>query len=182
MSIMWLENDSTTYDIDNNIVNVTIGKIKRNFKTIPYLGATGGIIKGFGTYSPREVMMSRVETSKTGDTSAWNDERNTLISFLTVRPDQALWLYMRDGENSIDLKLRLYPQDFGDEKFKNFNKIDDRTIKFLAPAGVWENDNLSSGSEAITSSTPQTVSITNGGNVEVPVRYKFTPTAAGNIV
>jgi hypothetical protein len=84
---------------------------------------------------------------------------------------------MRDGEDAKDLKTRVYPTDFGDEAMSHYNKIDDRTIKFIAPSGVWQNDNSSTGSEAITGSVAQTVTITNNGNVECPAVFKFTPTS-----
>jgi hypothetical protein len=173
---MWLDNSSTTYDIDENIVDITIGKVQRNFKVENYLGATGGLIKGAGTYTPRNIIMTRSESLKSGDITAWNDQRNALIAFLTVRPDVELWFYMRDGENTKDLKIRVYPKDLGDEKFKNYNKIENRSLKLLAPASVFQNDNRSSGSAAITGSATQSVSITNSGNVECPPVFKFTPT------
>lgn len=178
MPIMWFDNGSTTYDIDENIISVTLGNTARNFRTEPFLGATGGVIKGFGTYSPRTIELSRTERIRTGDITAWNTERNALMGFMSVRPDTTLYFYMRDGENLIDLRSRVYPSEIGAEKFKNYNKIEERTIKLLWPAGVWEDSNSSSGSEEITDSTTQTVSITNSGNVECPVRYGFTPTGA----
>lgn len=177
MSTMWLDNSSTTFDIDEQFIDVTIGKVKRNFKIENYLGASGGLIKGFGTYTPRDFTLTRSERARTGDITAWNSQRNELISFLTIRPDVELWLYMRDGEDAKDLKMRVYPEDFGAEKFKNYNKIDDRSIKLLAPAGLWQNDNASTGDEAIVGSAAQTVSITNNGNVECPAIFSFTPTA-----
>lgn len=178
MSTMWLDNGSTTYDIDQNITEVTIGKTKRNFKVENYLGATGGILKGFGTYAPRDIVIMRSERLRTGDITAWNDQRNALIAFLTERPDVTVYFYMRDGEDSINLRTRIYPSEIGADKFKNYSKIEDRSIKLLAPSCVWENANSSSGNEAITGVATQTVNITNNGNVECPAQFGFTPTGA----
>jgi len=175
MSTFWLYDGTDTYDLDTNVMNVSIGEIKRNFRQENYLGANGAILKGFGTYSPREITLTRVETKTATSNNAWNSVRNLFISWMTRRVDEDVWFYLRDGEDTMDLRIKVYCQTLPSDDYKNVSITNSRTFKLIAPDGVFTSTTSSSDSEIIIGTSSQTISINNTGNVECPCQFKFTP-------
>lgn len=177
MAQFWLSDGTNTLELDNNIQEMTLGGNKRNYKVVPFAGAAGGFIRGFGTANSKKFIVRRKELAEGGDSSFYNSRRNDYLSWFTRPAYEEIYLYVRDGEDSFTVRTRVYVENIGSEKFSFVRITDMRDIALISPKGLFENITASTDTEAITGSSAQNVSFTNLGTWETPIILKFTPTA-----
>lgn len=177
MAFFWLQDeDSNTLALDDNVQELTLGGNKRAFKVIEFAGAAGGFIRGFGTPGPKRLIVKRKEKAEAGDSTAWNSRRNDYQSWFTRSRTNKVWLYIRNGEDTFTIRTRVYATDIGDDKYKFMRITDMRDIVLTMPKGVYENVTATTATVAITSSSTQSIALTNNGLWETPITCKFTPT------
>lgn len=180
MAQYWLyldDGSSDTLELDEEINELTLGGNKRRFKFLDYAGQSGSAVRGFGSYGKKTFLVTRIDKVESGDITAWNSRRNDFMKFFTVPAYKTIYLYCKDGENSLTLRTRVYTEEIPADKYKNYRISDKRTFKVVSPSGVWESTTASTGSEAIIGSSEQQVSLTNNGILECPITIEFTPTA-----
>jgi hypothetical protein len=176
MAQYWLYDGTNTLELDERIVKLSLGGNKRAFSFKNYMGANGASIRGFGEYSTKKFILTRIEKAESGDLSAWNSRRNDFMIWATKARVTDVWLYQKDGENSITMRTKVYFSKIPSDQYDHLLISKERPFELISPSGVWENTTATTDTEAITSSVEQTVSITNNGNIEAPIQCKFTPT------
>jgi hypothetical protein len=169
---------SNTLNLDNELNELSLGGSKRRFKFLDYAGQSGSALRGIGSYSKKEFILTRTETAETGDASAWNSKRNDFMKYATVPVYQDLWLYSQNGEQTLTLRTKVYVEQIPADKYKFYRISDKRAFKATSPSGVWESTTATTGTTAITGSTEQQIAITNGGILECPMTISFTPTVS----
>lgn len=185
MAWLWFYNDttSTTYNLDDNVINLNLGGVKRNFTIAEYAGADGGHLKGDGSYRSNIITISKRNISDATSDTAWNANRNTINKLLTIPKSNMLYLYIRNGEDTKTYRTRVIPMDRGAETWGYLTITDPVSYNFRS---LWGYLEIIPGSEttdtlAITGSTEQTLSVTNAGNIETPIECNFTPTGAESL-
>jgi hypothetical protein len=178
MAQFWLsENGSTEIlNLDNSVIELEIGGVKRAFNIEEFGGSNGGYFKGFGNITSRKIKVTRIDKAAQGDATAFNSDRNDFMKWFTKEAWQTTYFNILDGEGvntyQAEVKCGVIPED----KYKFYRITDGRAFTLLLKDGLFTSTSESSGSLAITGSTQQTTTITVGGNIGVWPTFKFTPT------
>jgi hypothetical protein len=176
MAQFWLSDGTNTLELDDNIQEMSLGGNKRNYKTKPFLGASGGFIRGFGTLSSKTLKVARKERVEGSDITAWNSRRNVFQSWFTRPRHQDIYFYMQNGEQTLELRALCYAMRLPEDKYKNYRISDMREFLIEIPRGFLESTTSSTGSQAVIAGN-NTVTVNNNGLLELPIIAKFTPTA-----
>ena len=180
MAWFWLYDDtaSETYSLDDNVINLNIGGVNRNFNVEDFSGADGGYLRGLGNYSTNTITISKKNKLDSTSSTAWNAARNTLIKWLSKPKNNVLYLRIRNGENTKTVQTRIIPISKGDDTYANISITGTVSYSFQSLWGYFENTTASTDTLAITGSSEQSLEIINSGNIETPIECNFTPTGA----
>jgi hypothetical protein len=179
MAFFWLQDDdSNTLDLDDTVQELTLGGNGRGFSVISYLGANGGSIRGWGSYTAKEFIVSRKEKAETGDGSAWNSRRSDFIKWFTRPRYKNIWLYIRNGEDTFTVRTKVFCEEIPDDKYKFYRISDSRAFKLISPSGVFEDITATTGTEVFATSVIRSeIAVINGGTIDAPAIFSYTPTA-----
>jgi hypothetical protein len=173
----WLQDDDANKLIlDSTVQELTLGGNKRAFKVVEFLGAAGGFVRGFGNVSQKKFIVTRTEKIESGDETAFNSRRFDFTKWFSYPRWKNIWFYILDGESSITMRTKVYAVQIPEDKYKYYHIATGRSFMLVSPKGIFENTTADTDTEAITSSLEQTVSITNDGIWDTPIKLKFTPT------
>jgi hypothetical protein len=176
MAYYYLSNLSTTYDFDDNVFTIDLGMPKRNWKIDNNAGSHGGILRNQGLYEHR-VINVELKFKGTGATT-FAATRNNFLKWINKAHYQPLYFYVLHADGSTTTRTQCYPSPASSEKYKYIKVSENVNFDFFCPNPFFENVSSDTGTLAITGATEQTQAVTNDGNIDCPVRCKFTPTAA----
>ena len=178
----WLSDGTNTLILDNEVTQVNLGNVKREFSVKDYIGADGGILTGTGNLKSRKLTISRKEKAEDGDQSAWNSRRTEYLQWFMKNKNEDIYLYIRDGEDSFTVRTLVYCDNVGNEKYKYIKVSDDRDISLVMPAGILENTTVTSytGFTGLSGFGNISLSPEIGGINDVPGIWSITPNATLN--
>lgn len=181
----WLSDSSTTIDLGDNVKTITLGESERAFEVSRFARSNGGFLKGIGNYSPKKFQFTRDDFIRSStQLHAWNQERNTFMSWFTKPVYDDLYLnffYSPDGSTNYNtLRTLVYSLKLPDDEFdETWNTNFSRTFELISPSGVFENAVATTGTTNISSTSEQTITITNNGVIEAAPVFYFTPDGTG---
>jgi len=180
MAYFWLSQNGSTevLDLDNSVIELEIGGLKRAFNIAEFGGSNGGYFKGFGNISSRKIKLSRIEKAASGDATAFNSDRNDFIKWFTKEAWEEIYFNITDGEGANTYQSEVKCEQIPEDKYKFYKLTDARAFTLLLKDGLFTSISENTDTVAITGSTQQSTTITVGGNIGVWPTFKFTPTAA----
>lgn len=174
----WLQDsDSNILQLDSNVQEISLGQTKRAYSVDEYIGAPGGMIRGFGNPGPKKFIVSRIEKAESGDYNAWNSRRDDFQKFFSLVTYKQLYFYVRNGEDDTTYYTQVYPTSIGSDAYKYYRISDKRSFELISPKGLFVNAASTTGSQAVQGATTTTVSITNNGTWDCPIQLKYTPSS-----
>lgn len=172
----YLSDGVNTLNLDDNVKEITFGGSKRAFDVIEYATANGGFLRGIGNYQPKIFKLVHVEKIETGDVNFWNSRRNDFIVFFTKAVYNQVYLYLQNGEQTMTVRTQVFCTKIPEDKFDFLHISKSREFELISPTGYWEKTTATTGSESITSSAEQTITLTNNSTIEIAPTFTFTPT------
>jgi hypothetical protein len=174
----WYLSDLTnTLDLGSNCTELKLGGSKRSYKIDEYIGANGGVLKGFGNYSAKTFEVTFQLRASNGQATYHNSTRTLINQWFTRMVFQPVYLYVITSDASLVTKRTLvYCTNIGDEKISYQRGFINKSYTIISPSGYFENTTASTGTLAVTDSSVNTVSITNAGDIDTPIKLKYTPT------
>ena len=174
---------TNTYSLDDNATSLTIGGVSRGYEVVEFAGADGGHIIGNGNLATNTITFGRKNRIDSTSNSAWNADRNTLISWFARAKTTDLYLRIQNGEETKTYETLIKPISKGNFQLTNIAISNAESFEFVSEWGYFQ---IIAGSEttdtlAITGSAEQSLEITNAGNIEAPIECNFTPTGAESL-
>jgi hypothetical protein len=172
----YLSDLSTTYVFDTNAWSIDLGMPKRNWKIDKNAGCHGGILRGMGYYEDRTI---KIEMKFRGSGATTFDSiRNTFLTWINKAHWQTLYFYVVFADGTTTTRAQCFPSPSGGEKYKYIKISESMSYLFNCPDPFFYNvtPNTTGSPLAITSATEQTQAVTNAGNIDCPIKCKFTPT------
>lgn len=176
MAYYYLYDGTSTYELDEKVWKLDLGMPKRNWKIDKNAGGHGGILRGQGFYEDRTISIE-LRFRGTGAT-AIDSVRNTFLIWINKAHWQSLYFYIKHANGTTITRTQCFPSPNGGESYKTLRASDALEFSFYCPNPFFSNVSADTGTLAITSGTEQTQSVTNDGNIDCPIKCKFTPTSA----
>jgi hypothetical protein len=174
----WYLSDLTNpFDLGSNCKELTLGGSKRSYKVIDYIGSNGGTLRGFGNYSSKTFQVSINLRATSGQASYHNATRTLINQWFSRMIYDPVYLYIVTSDASpVTKRTKVYCTDFGAEKIKYERGLIEKNFTLVSPSGYFENVTATTGTQALANSSVYTVSVTNAGDIDCPVKLKYTPT------
>lgn len=176
MAYYYLDNLSTTYNFDTNVLDIDLGTPKRKYNIEDSAGTHGGIITGLGNYEPRTIKVTK-KFSTTSNTT-WDATRTAFMTWINTSVNSTIYFCVKHNDGTTITRTRCYPSPGGSEKFKWIKSNEPWSFEFLCPKPYFENTTASTGSESVVDTTEHTFTVNNTGILDVPAIFTFTPTGA----
>ena len=174
---LWLSDLSDTLVLDSRVISCTLGGSVRKLSKSNYSGASGIKIKGTGNYSAKTFIFSVKEKTEGADFNFWNSRRNDFIKWTTRPITDTIYLYMNNGEDDTELRIKIQFEEIPDDKFTFLKTSETKSYKAISESAFWEKSTTTSDTEAITGSSEQSMTFTVGGTIPASPIFSFTPTA-----
>jgi hypothetical protein len=183
MAYYWFYDGTNTLTIDDNFLELSVSQVSRKYKVIEYAGRNGGQIRGFGSYSPRTVSVTRKDRKTSTSETAWNNLRTQFMTWMTKPKTTTVWFYVKDSDTAVEYRMQVYPESVGADKYsRHFSLSDPKAYNFLAPSGVLERTSATTTNYSYTGPGSESFTVTNGGTVETFPVIKVTPSADATFI
>ena len=178
MDNLWLQDEyGNKLILDNRVINMNIGTLKRDYTVEEFAGAAGGQIKGFGKIKSRKLSVKVIDfVANTTEDNFFNSSRDSFLIYMTKARYINMWLYMNRADGKT-VRALCYVQEIGGNNFSSVKYSDPTEFVILLPKGLYENVSPSTQTKTIIDSSEHTLIFTNNGLYNCPGRFKFTPTA-----
>jgi hypothetical protein len=176
--VNWYLSDGTnTLNLGSNCTELKLGGSKRSYKTDEFVGANGGVLKGFGNYSAKSFEITFQLRASNGQVTYHNSTRTLINQWFTRMVYESIYLYVVTSDTSpVTKRTLVFCTNIGDEKISYQRGFISKSYTVISPTGYFEDTTAATGSLAITDSSVNIVSVTNAGDIDTPIKLKFTPT------